>query len=242
MPAAVPAIIMGGSAIASSLYGGHAANSAAKKAAQRSPAEQRLLNSQTGLADQLRGQSGEMFKQAMPGVQNTLGYYRTLMTGNRGARMAAVSPEAEDVAKAYQGADSSVKRGMVGGQRDQALAENARARAGQTARLITGVRPQAAAAQGDLAGRLLGDSQNAASTAGNIGSGVLSNETSNRQGAFAFGQQAGQNAAGQMGALLAQLMGTFGGAKGGGGTLPSHNLLSSPIGGNAGGLAPSLNY
>lgn len=176
---------------------------------ERSPEELALMRSQTGLSDQLRRQGSDLFGSAMPGIQNTLGYYNTLLSGNRAARMGAVGQEAEDVAGAFAGADKAVGRRLVGGERDQALAENARARAGQISRLTTGVRPQAAGAMANLGTNLIGAGAGMQGASGDIGARLLSNSTNNRQQANQFGLQAGQNTTSQLGSLMARLMGSF---------------------------------
>jgi hypothetical protein len=91
----------------------------------------------------------------MPGIRSTLDYYQTLLNGDRAARMNAVSGEAQDTAAAYQGAGNNINQNLRGGEREQALAQNATGRAGSIARLVTGVRPGAAAATAGLATPLL---------------------------------------------------------------------------------------
>lgn len=226
MPA-VPALITAGASVGSSLYASHAANSAAKNAAKRTPEELALIRSQTGLADQQRKQGASLFANAMPGINQSLNYYRTLLSGDRAAQTAAVAPEAETIGQAYSGADRAVRRGLTGGERDQALADNARARSGQIAHLITGRRPEAAQGVANLGAGLLGESGGFSGNAANITAGLLGNETGNRYQSNQVGQQTGANTAAQLGAILAQLLGTYGGARSGrrGGPLPSRTTM-----------------
>lgn len=228
MPA-VPALIMAGGAIGSAYVGSRAANSARKQAGQRSPEELALMNSQRGLADQQARQGRELFGSSMPGVRSTLDYYGTLLSGNRGAQQQMVAPEAEGISDAYRGADRAVSNRLVGGERDQALAENARERAGRISRLITGVRPGAASAMSGLTQGLIGASSGFSGQAAGINSGLLANETENRQQANRAGQDAGSGTAAQMGQLLSMLVGSLGGGRGGGGGRPlaSRNLIPS---------------
>lgn len=239
MPA-VPALIMAGGSIVSSIASKKAASSASKQAAQRSPEELAFMNSQTQLGDQMRQQGGQLFGTAMPQLRSTIDYYRTLLDGSRAARMNAVSGEAQDVGEAYQGADAAADKNLRGGERDQAKAENARARAGGISRLVTGVRPGAAGALGSLGTSLVGASQGFEGTSADIGGNLLGNSTANRQGAFAVGQQAGANTSEQIGKLVGALAPLFGG-KGGKSPLPSKPIPNMqptmPLPGGSGGIS-----
>lgn len=210
MPA-VPALIMGGSALVSSVIGSKSASDTSDKLSKRTPEELALMKSQTGLADQQRQQGADLFGKAMPAVNSTLNYYKTLLSGNRSARMTAAAPEAQDVAHAYEGADLALERsGVGGGSYERQKAENARGKAGAVARLITGVRPQAAAATGSMAQGLVGASTGANASAGSIYSGLLGNESSNRQQAGYLGLQQGNKTTSGIGALVANLMNGYG--------------------------------
>lgn len=214
--AAVPALIMGGSALGATFMGSKASESAAKAAQQRSPEELALMKSQTGLADTQNRQSQQLFGQAMPAVQNTMRYYSTLLGGGRGARRMAVSGESEDIGSAYAGADASLKRSNVrGGERVAQLAENSRAKAGQVARLTTGVRPMAAGALAQQGGGLVNSALVGGNSAGNMYSGLINNSTQNRQQGNMIGLQAGSNLTGQLGKLFAQIMAQGKGGSGG---------------------------
>jgi len=194
MPAVGP-LIMAGGMLGSTAIGSLAANSAAKAAAQRTPEEQ-------GLFEQSRRQGLQMFGAAMPRISSTLDYYQTLLSGDRQARLAAAAPEAEDVSSAYQGADAAVRRQLTGGERQQALAENARQRAGQIARLVTGQRQVGAQGIASLAPNL--------AVAGTSGTqGLLTNEMYNRMQANQIGLGVGSNTAQSLGSLIAMLAPIF---------------------------------
>lgn len=211
MPA-IPAIISGGAAIGASLIGSKMGKSAADAAMQRTPAEQGAFDANTKLAGGQVQQSNQMFATAMPAVRNSLNYYQTLLGGNRAARMGAVAPEAESVSGAYRGAETALKRNYVqGGQRDMALAENSRARAGDIARLTTGVRPGAAAASAGIAQNLIPAAQRGYGTAAGIYGGQVNNEMQNRQ----YGDQAGSRTSANFGRLFAQILALTGGRNGG---------------------------
>lgn len=219
MPA-VPALIMAGASAGGTLLGNKAARDTRKAAMQRTPEELALMQAQTGLANQQAQQGGALFGAAMPSVMSTLDYYRTLIDGSRAARMSAVSGETQDASQAYQGADAAVKKNLRGGERDEALANNATARAGAVSRLVTGVRPNAAAALGGLSEGLVGQSAGFAGQAGQIRSGLLNNETNNRQQAFQAGEQAGDRTASGFGQMFANLLPALSKIGGGGGKAP----------------------
>jgi hypothetical protein len=233
MPA-IPALITAGGYLGGQFMANKAASSAQKNAMQRTPEELGLIRSQTATSDALRKQGGELFQTAMPGVQSSLNYYQTLLNGNRQARTNAVAPEAGDQAQAFQGSEGAIKRNLTGGERDQALAENARQRAGAISRLTTGVRPAAASGIAGLAPGLINSGTSAEGGSANIVGNLLGNETSNRQDANAYGFQAGQNTAAGIGALVSQILGTFG--KGN-----KSNLVSRPTVPNSTTWMPSGN-
>lgn len=202
MPA-VPAAIMAGSAI----YGAYQSRKAAHEAMQLSPVEQQAQSNSQRLATLTAGQGRQMFDRAMPAVGNTLNYYQTLLNGSKAARYAATSPEAESTSSAYEGANQAIGRSYIrGGQKDQALAENARARAGDIARLTTGVRPMAAQGTMGVAGQLLPAGAQAYGTSAGINEGLAGGGFRNRQ----LGQEAGANAGQNWGQLFARLLSIYG--------------------------------
>lgn len=228
MPA-VPAIIYGGSALVSAYMSSRAAKKASETAMQKTPEEQQAFTNNQRLAGQQVSQGNQMFGAAMPAVKQGLNYYGTLLGGNRAARVGAVGPEAESTSSAFQGADTAVGRGYVqGGQRDQALAENARAKAGAISRLTTGVRPMAAAGSSAIASSLIPAAQRGYGTAAGIYGGQGASEFANRQ----YGGQVGSQASGNFGRLFANLMATVSKGKnqGGGGLYP--------VGGGGGASTP----
>lgn len=241
MPA-VPALIAAGGSLGAGYMGMRAANSTARTMGQRSPEELALMRQQTSFSKGMQRQGQELFATAMPGVRQTLDYYGTLLSGNRGAQMAAVAPEAESIADVYKGADRDVASRLVGGERDQALAESKRAKAGQISRLISGVRPGAAAATGGMAAGLLGPAGSMMQGGAAASAGLLENMTGNRLIANQMGQEAGANTARNIGQLIARLMGSF---SGGGGRAPIPGRTTVPpmtVGypGNQGG--PQISY
>ena len=211
MPA-IPALITAGGYIGGQLLANKSAKDAQRAAMQRTPEELALIRSQTATSDALRKQGGELFKTAMPGVQSSLNYYQTLLNGNRAARTNAVAPEMGDTAQEFAGSEDAIKRNLRGGERDEALAKNATERASAISRLTTGVRPGAAAGIAGLAPGVLGQGSSDQASSADIVGNLLGNETSNRQGANAYGFAAGQSTAAGIGALVSQILGSFKGA------------------------------
>lgn len=218
MPA-IPAIISGGAAIGSSLIGGMMGKKAASTAMEKTPQELAAFDANTKLAGQQTRQGNEMFNTAMPAVRNSLNYYGTLLGGNRAARVGAVAPEAESVSGAYEGANKAIGRSYIsGGVKDQALAENARAKAGQIARLTTGVRPMAAQGMAQIAGSLIPQAEDRYRGASGIYGQQGNSEMANRK----IGSDAGTQTSGNFGRLFAQILNITGkGKSGGGGFYPT---------------------
>lgn len=199
MPAAiVPALIGAGGSIGGGLLGMKSASDVSD-AVSNSPA----ARAQTSLINQLRSQGSTLFNNALPGMQQTLGYYRTLLGGDRAARMGAVAPEAQDISAAYSGANDALQRNYVtGGMRDQAVAENARARAGQIGRLLAGVRPQAAQALSSMTGGMVRGAEGMLAPAVSGGAGLVGNATTGT----GMGLAAGSDTARQIGLLISNLV------------------------------------
>jgi hypothetical protein len=210
MPAAAPFILNGALGVGSTIAGHYAGKSAAAGAMNRSPEEQQAINQSLALG-RSSAQLGQQFSSlALPRISQGLNYYGTLLGGNRAAIRGAVSPELQDIGEAYKGADVAIGRGyMQGGQRDQALAENARAKAGQISRLIGGVRPMAAQGISQLGLGAAGIGQQQQYVSGLLNQGVAQQGFQNRL----LGQRAGADAAAQWGGLFARLSASLSGVK-----------------------------
>lgn len=224
MPA-IPAIIMAAGALGGAGISAYASKKASESAMQKTSAENSAFEASSQLAKDQNARGSQMFNTALPAVRQSLDYYGTLLNGNQAARQAITAPEAESIGNNFAGADRSVNQSYLqGGQRDIALAENARSKASAVARLTTGVRPMAAQnAAGIATGLMPGANANFAQ-AGNIYGNQQASEASNR----ATGAQAGGAASANYGKLFAQLMSVYGG-KGGKGMPRSGG---SPDGGN----------
>lgn len=227
MPA-VPAIIGAGGSIVGGLLG----HKASQQAQQRSPEEQALLNSQTQAINQGRQQSAQMFGSAMPAINQTLGYYRALLGGNRAQMGLATAGARGSIADTYKGATRGlVASGVRGGVLDQAKADLARDRTRAIAGLTSGVQPMAAQGLAGTAAPLVSGTiaNNAAGLSAT--NALLGNEMQNRQ----IGQQAGQQTGAGVGALIADLLSAYGGRGGSGGAASLAPLYSRST-------APTLGY
>lgn len=222
-------MIQGGLALGSGIAGHYAAKSAAAGAMQRSPEEQAALARSTALAGPA-GQLGQQYSNlALPRVGQALNYYGTLLGGNRAAIRQAVSPELQDIGEAYKGSANQIGRSyLAGGQRDQALAENARGQAGQVSRLLGSVRPMAAQGVGQLGLGAAQVGQQQQYIAGLLNQGLLQSGFQNRL----LGQQAGANAASQWGGLFARLSSALSGVGTKGKTTVPGGGMPNPAGAN----------
>jgi hypothetical protein len=201
MPA-VPFIVQGGLAAGSAIAGHFASKAAAAGAMQRSPEEQGALDRITALAGPAAQYGQQLSGMAIPNIGRAFDYYGRLVGGDRAALRGAVAPEMADINDAYKGANAAITRGYLqGGERNQALAENARAGAGKIASLVSGVRPMAAEALSRLGPSVASVGQQGQYLAGILNQGVLQQGFQNRL----LGQQAGQAAAANWGNLFARL-------------------------------------
>jgi hypothetical protein len=199
MAMAVPAAISVGGLIA----GKFAGDSARKTATRLTPEEAGYYRAQTGLADQLKTQGGEMFRTGMPAVGQGLSYYQTLLNGSRGAMTQAVAPETAAISDVYRGAENAlVRSGVTGAARDEQRGELNRERAGRIAGLIGGVRPRAADAATGTGLSLASGATGAGMGAGHLYSGLIGAGTRNRE----LGNAAAYDASSSIGAIVADLV------------------------------------
>jgi hypothetical protein len=202
MPAAAPWIIQGGLAAGSAIAGHYASKSAAKGAMARSPEEQQALDRISGLVGPTAAMGRQFSSMALPQIGRAFNYYGNLVGGDRAALRGAVAPETAEIGEAYKGADQTIGRSYLqGGERAQALAENARSRSGKIASLVSGVRPMAAEALSRLAPAVANVGQQGQYLAGILNQGVLQQGWQNRL----LGQQAGTAASNRWGQLFARL-------------------------------------
>ncbi len=190
--------VLGGSA----LVGSYLNYRSAKKAGQRTPEEQNALTAQTGVANDLRGQSSSLFRMAQPALGQASRYYSTLASGSRGAMTQALAPEIQSTNDVYGGTRRTLARFLRGPDRDYQLGELERQRAGAQASLFREGRTNAVA-------RLLDFGQGTtASALGALGgsAGVYGNVGRTAQTDRLIGSQYSQQAGQATGDLLMQLL------------------------------------
>lgn len=154
-------------------------------------------------------------RMTAPALGRAMGYYETLLNGNRSAMNQAVAPESGRITDASKGAAMNLERmGVTGGQKQQAQADLARQTGGQLGQLTLGMRSQAAGALSDIGKTGLGLSGQALQgfgRAGDIytnilrGQGQLENQQYGRQ------QDVGRSIGSLIGPAVDAFSGKFGG-------------------------------
>lgn len=196
---------------AGALWGYLSSRNKAKKAeAER----QRALGGAQGVSDLLTSQGTQLSRYAMPGVNQSLSYYQTLLGGNRARMAQATAGPRAAITDTYRGAERNLEHsGIQGASRDLASAELNRDRASRIAALTTGVQPAAAAAVGDLSTNILAQGGQRLGAAGQLWSGLLSHGTD-----WASAANAQQAAAGsQLGSVIFDAAGAYARSRGAGG-------------------------
>lgn len=185
-PLAIPAAVAGGSALINYFQ-----NRGTKKA------EKAALGEQTAGAVQARTQGAELYKTALPQLQQAGNYYSTLVGGNRAQLTAAMQPETRQITDAYRGASANLERaGVRGATRDLAEADIGRERAGRIAGLVPSLRPNAAAGLSALSSGTMatsrGLSSGATATFGDLAQGYQRQNYINGQQQHETGQDIGK--------------------------------------------------
>ena len=213
---AVPWIVKGGAMLGGWLAGRKAQSSAM----QRSPEELAALNSATSAGNSLLQQGQNFQRIGLPGVQQGMSYYQTLLNGNRAMMSQATAGPRASITDTYRGATRNLEHsGVVGAARDQATAELNRDRAGKIASLVTGVQPAAASALSEMGSNLIQAGGNQVGAAGSLFGNLLNQGYNNRVYARSEGEKAGSS----IGSFLFDILNGSFGKKGGGG-----GLYSSP--------------
>lgn len=205
----MPYIIKG-----ASLLGGYLAGRKAQSSAmQRSPEEMLALQGAQSAGTNLTQQGQTLTGMGMPALQKSLGYYSTLLGGNRAAMSLATAAPRAAITDTYRGAERNLEySGVRGAARESAVADLARDKAGNISRLTAGVQPGAAGALADIGSNLTGQGTTAFGNAGNVWSSLLGKGFENRKYAREEGEKAGTS----IGSLLFDILSGFG-KKGGGG-------------------------
>lgn len=219
MPA-IPAIISAGGAIGTSLLG----RKSVQGSTQRSPAETAALTAQTGAANQLTEQSGQLSRQGMPQLQQAGRYFSTLASGNRGAMTQALAPDIESIRDVYGGTARTLSRFLRGPEKDVQLAETERERAGQIGGLFRGGRMGANTQLAGMGGAATGAAASGFGGAAGIFGGQAESGMRNRFGGADLEHQAGQDFGGLLFNIL-KMYSQQGGSGGGKSPLPSRQTV-----------------
>lgn len=226
MPAAAIPIIMAVSATAGTAYSIYAANKQQKTLeSQYAQARQDQQNLQAKQEEQ--GQT--QLNQAKPGLNQALGYYSTLLGGNRAQMRNVTAAPRAAITEQYRGAEHGLeKAGLRGGALDTAKEELARDRVGKVAGLTTGVQPMAAEALGNLTSGLMGNVNGAFGNAGMTGANLLNADA--RQ--LSEQRNADSRSMSSWGGLVSGLLSGYGGNKNYGvqpaGYTPSSSYATMP--------------
>lgn len=214
----IPALISAGGAIGGSLLG----RKSVQGATQRSPEELAALQGQTGAANALTQQSGQLSAFGMPLLKQAGGYFSKLAGGNRGVMTQALSPEISSINDVYGGTARTLSRFLRGPEKDVQLAESERERAGQIGRLFGGARIGANTALGGMGEGATGAAASGFGGAGGIFGGQAALGQANRFGGAELERSVGSD----FGGLIFNLLKNWG-QKGGSstGVLPSRQTV-----------------
>ena len=144
MAAAVPFAIKAGTMIGGSLLGKKLSGPSKQQSAATAgtgAAQQQLL----GASQPLLNTGADLTQQGAGSLSKATNYYGQIL-GNRGSMREALAPETATALDYYKGAEGKANRTMVGGARDNAVAELEREKVGKMALMLPKAR--AAAAQG----------------------------------------------------------------------------------------------
>jgi hypothetical protein len=149
---------------------------------RKSKEEKAATAAQQQAQSMLMGQGGQLSAMGMPAQQSALGYYQTLLGGNRAAQAQAIAAPTANITDMYRGAERNLDhKGIRGGGKDLAMAELGRGRVSQLAQLTTGVQPMAAGALGALGSQATGQGIAATGASAGIGANLVQQNAANRQ-------------------------------------------------------------
>jgi len=127
-------------------------------------------NALAALVNQQTQQSDQLFSLTEPGLVTAENYYQTLASGDPGAIMRAIAPQAQQTSQAAAGAKKNIMdNAPAGGEKNLALEQVDVNRGAQIAGSASGAVQAAPASLGKIAGQGIGESQ----TATGLASGAL---------------------------------------------------------------------
>lgn len=150
MPAAIPFIVMAASSAASA----YAAHKQSEQAQQGADMTKGLIDKQSALASQLQNFAGGQISTAKPAQDAAMKYYMGLGTGDRGQIQSLLAPQINQMTGVYSGAQRGIEAHVgAGPQRDQAISDLAKQRAGQLGVMPMQARTDAMGKLADLGGQ-----------------------------------------------------------------------------------------
>lgn len=191
MPQLIPAAVSGGL----SLFGALKGNSDAKNALAL---QKSVFNKQSNMADTITRFAQNQHSMADPAISKAMSYYTSLASGNRGALNAAMAPEMASMTDTYRGATTALNKIAPGAQRDKALSDLIRQRAGQAGMMPMQARAGAVGQLGGLgtsvnnsANGLLGSASGIFSGMGSLANSMNQTQQQINQGWQSFGSNIG---------------------------------------------------
>ena len=161
-------------------------------ASRKSKAEKGALAGQQTAQGNLLGQGNTLMQMGLPATRSALGYYDTLLQGNRAAQSQAIAAPTAQITDLYRGAERNLDhKGIRGGGRDLAMAELGRGRVSQLSQLTTGVQPMAAQNLGALGSQSMAQGIGATGAAAGVATNIASQGFQNRQNTTQMFGQAG---------------------------------------------------
>ena len=212
-PAIIAAGIMGGTSLFGQFMGNRGAN---KKADAALGLQQQQAQRQSALSNTISEFARRQHTMAEPAMNKAMQYYTQLASGGRGGLQSAIAPETGMINANYRGAERGMMARMApGGQRDAAIADLYRQRAGQIGSLGHTARSGAMNSMGNMGMNLMSQGNSMFGMASNALSGA-----GNQYGDVARQYQdratQGNNNWMQMGQALGSILGPYLMGQGGG--------------------------
>jgi hypothetical protein len=106
--------------------------------------------------EQTFGVGQNVFQQGLNDFGPSMKYFQDILSGNKAEMEAATGAEKSDILSQYRARRRQLARGQRGGGTNEAVASSEFEQAGDVAKLIQGLRPQAAKGSAEIAGQVAG--------------------------------------------------------------------------------------
>jgi hypothetical protein len=224
---------IGSSAIAARQKG--KSDKALRESIALGPEERQARAGMLGAGRELGGLGSMLYGAGVPYMNRAGSYWQTMLgAGGKKRAEQAVAPMAEGIAETYGGAERQIGAGNLrGAQKETALAETGRAKAGAISGLLRGVQPMAANQLGSLGQFATTAGIGAKREGAGIFSDVLGRGAGDRRLGFAAELESGRRgtALGEnLGSLLFQMLAQGGGKSGSGGGKYQGLPIGTPAG------------